>query len=299
MIEQNITLVNEIPLRSEATSEIMYRQNVEAFLRALKILSGEFGIAIPQFNSTAATINEKEESAVNAAEIATDKAEIATNKAAEAVDAKNDILNMQVETGFAGSDVSWDGTTLTVPVGKSTVLTAYTASTLTYTKGTKNITLGALDTGTTRGFFIGQRVRIYGDSTHIMDGVVTMYSEATNQLFVNVDTIIKGAGTSQSVAYITVAGEQGRSILDISRIIGNGSAGTTDVYEISYSDLTTSTFSVHNGADGLFTTLDSFTDVDVSSPILNQVLKWNGSAWVNSTISTGSNHEFNLSTGVY
>jgi hypothetical protein len=33
-------------------------------------------------------------------------------------------------------------------------------------------------------------------------------------------------------------------------------------------------------------TLDSLTDVDVPSPSNDQVLQWNGTAWVNATITT-------------
>lgn len=86
MIEQNITPVDTVPLRSEAADETAYRQSVEAFLVALKKLSEEFDVAIPQFNSTAMTINGKEASAVGAALTATDEAAIATTKAEEALE---------------------------------------------------------------------------------------------------------------------------------------------------------------------------------------------------------------------
>ena len=45
-------------------------------------------------------------------------------------------------------------------------------------------------------------------------------------------------------------GDPGRGIASVSRTSGNGSAGTTDTYTITYTDNTTSTFSVYNGADG-------------------------------------------------
>ena len=38
--------------------------------------------------------------------------------------------------------------------------------------------------------------------------------------------------------------------MSIERTSGNGAAGTVDTYTITYSDSTTSTFSVRNGADG-------------------------------------------------
>lgn len=48
----------------------------------------------------------------------------------------------------------------------------------------------------------------------------------------------------------TVTLPAGRGIVSITRTSGNGAAGTTDVYTISYSDETTSTFTVYNGANG-------------------------------------------------
>ena len=46
-------------------------------------------------------------------------------------------------------------------------------------------------------------------------------------------------------------GDKGTSITSIDRTEGNGAAGTTDVYTITYSDGTTSTFNVYNGEDGI------------------------------------------------
>jgi hypothetical protein len=45
-------------------------------------------------------------------------------------------------------------------------------------------------------------------------------------------------------------GADGRGIVSIIRTDGDGSAGTTDTYTITYTDLTTSTFTVYNGKDG-------------------------------------------------
>lgn len=45
-------------------------------------------------------------------------------------------------------------------------------------------------------------------------------------------------------------GKDGRGIVSIVRTSGNGAAGTTDTYTITYSDNTTSTFNVYNGANG-------------------------------------------------
>lgn len=45
-------------------------------------------------------------------------------------------------------------------------------------------------------------------------------------------------------------GDPGVSITGIARTSGTGAAGTTDTYTIYYSDATTSTFEIYNGADG-------------------------------------------------
>lgn len=46
------------------------------------------------------------------------------------------------------------------------------------------------------------------------------------------------------------SGKDGRGIVSVKRTAGTGAAGTNDTYTITYSDKTTSTFTVHNGADG-------------------------------------------------
>ena len=45
-------------------------------------------------------------------------------------------------------------------------------------------------------------------------------------------------------------GADGRGIISIVRTDGDGTAGTVDTYTITYTDLTTSTFTVYNGKDG-------------------------------------------------
>lgn len=47
-----------------------------------------------------------------------------------------------------------------------------------------------------------------------------------------------------------IKGDDGRGIVSIIRTSGNGAAGSTDTYTITYSDTTTSTFHVYNGKDG-------------------------------------------------
>ena len=50
--------------------------------------------------------------------------------------------------------------------------------------------------------------------------------------------------------FVPISAIQGRGIASIKRTSGDGSAGSTDVYTITYTDDTTSTFEVYNGKDG-------------------------------------------------
>ena len=45
-------------------------------------------------------------------------------------------------------------------------------------------------------------------------------------------------------------GNDGRGVVSIIRTSGTGAAGTNDTYTITYTDGTTTTFTIHNGADG-------------------------------------------------
>jgi hypothetical protein len=55
------------------------------------------------------------------------------------------------------------------------------------------------------------------------------------------DTGVKAAGTN---------GADGKGIKSVARTSGNGAAGTTDTYTITYTDNTTGTFQVRNGSNG-------------------------------------------------
>lgn len=48
-----------------------------------------------------------------------------------------------------------------------------------------------------------------------------------------------------------VKGDQGNSITSVVRTDGNGNPGTIDTYTITFSDLTTTTFQITNGSDGV------------------------------------------------
>lgn len=64
-------------------------------------------------------------------------------------------------------------------------------------------------------------------------------------------TIPPGApGTPGTNGADGVDGDDGRSIASVLRTSGTGAPGSTDTYTITYTDATTSTFRVYNGADG-------------------------------------------------
>lgn len=91
-------------------------------------------------------------------------------------------------------------------------------------------------------------------------------------------------GTSKTFEYDIVDGTNGtngtdgadgRGIVSIVRTAGTGAAGTTDTYTITYTDNTTSTFSVYNGQDGTGTavTVDSELSDTSTNPVQNRVIK--------------------------
>ena len=79
-----------------------------------------------------------------------------------------------------------------------------------------------------------------------------------------------------------IGGVDGRGIVSMVRTNGNGAHGTTDTYTITYSDATTSTFQVYNGADGngagdmLATTYDTNADGKVNSADSADAVPWSG-----------------------
>jgi len=72
---------------------------------------------------------------------------------------------------------------------------------------------------------------------------ITFDDDSTSQF-----TVTNGANGSDGTDGDN--GSNGRGITTIQRTSGTGAAGTTDIYTITYSDSTTSTFNVYNGADG-------------------------------------------------
>lgn len=81
---------------------------------------------------------------------------------------------------------------------------------------------------------------------------------------------------------IGATGATGRGISTVVRTSGTGAPGTTDTYTITYSDATTSTFDVYNGADGsgsgdmLASAYDTNADGKVNSADVADAVAWTG-----------------------
>jgi hypothetical protein len=79
-------------------------------------------------------------------------------------------------------------------------------------------------------------------------------------------TINYANGSSKTVDVMDgEKGEAGRGIASIARTSGNGAAGTTDMYTITYTDGTTSTFGVYNGKNGMNGTSVTVSNVTEST----------------------------------
>ncbi len=83
-----------------------------------------------------------------------------------------------------------------------------------------------------------------------MDTYTITYSDTTTSTFPVYHGKDGAAGAKGETGATGAKGADGRGIVSIVRTSGNGAAGTVDTYTITYSDTTTSTFPVRNGADG-------------------------------------------------
>lgn len=91
-----------------------------------------------------------------------------------------------------------------------------------------------------------------GDITSLSASATTLSAGASATASYNSGTGILYIGVPQGIqGAIGATGAAGRGISSVARTDGNGGAGTTDTYTITYSDATTSAFNVYNGADGL------------------------------------------------
>ena len=119
-----------------------------------------------------------------------------------------------VDGGFVGTEADW----------------------LLYLEATSRIgnAIGNTD-GNTTGNTVGNTIG--NTPAHIWDG--TSLSFSTND------------AKDEFGSSVDLVGPAGNGIVSVIRTAGTGAAGTIDTYTITYSDTTTSTFNVYNGADGL------------------------------------------------
>lgn len=82
------------------------------------------------------------------------------------------------------------------------------------------------------------------------DTYTITYSDTTTSTFPVYNGKDGADGAKGDTGATGAKGADGRGIVSITRTSGNGAAGTVDTYTITYSDTTTSTFPVRNGADG-------------------------------------------------
>jgi hypothetical protein len=107
----------------------------------------------------------------------------------------------------------------------------------------------------TGAYAIGTRVRAAHTSTpaNYVEGLITGLVADTS-ITVNVDAI-GGSGPQSSWTFsvagnVGATGATGNGISSITRTAGNGAAGTTDTFTITYTSGSTTTFSVYNGSNG-------------------------------------------------
>lgn len=137
---------------------------------------------------------------------------------------------------------------------------------------------------------LGSISGVKGDKGDTGTGITSLTGNTVNKdqggrAFV-LDVVLSN-GTSETFEYDIVDGtngtngtngtdgSDGRGIVSIERTAGTGAAGTTDTYTITYTDNTTSTFSVYNGQDGTgaAVTVDSELSDTSTNPVQNKVIK--------------------------
>jgi Major tropism determinant N-terminal domain len=116
---------------------------------------------------------------------------------------------------------------------------------------------GTNGTNGTNGRGIVSITRTAGNgSAGTTDTYTITYTDSTTSTF----TVVNGAnGAPGTNGTNGTNGTDGRGIVSIVRTAGNGAVGTTDTYTITYTDSTTSTFTVVNGA--------AYTDEQVQDAI--------------------------------
>ena len=199
--------------------------------------------------------------------------EIANGHIQQAIDGVqivDDFKNMDVATGLPGSVAVWDTltSTMTIPRGDVGVTGAQGEQGVQGVQGIQGIQgetglqgmqgdigSSAYQVAVANGF-VGTEVEwllsLIGDQgiqgevgPQGIQGVQGLTGDTGPQGIQG----IQGDTGDQGIQGIT--GDTGNGIDNITRTSGTGTAGTTDVYTITYTDATTDTLSVYNGADGL------------------------------------------------
>jgi hypothetical protein len=111
--------------------------------------------------------------------------------------------------------------------------------------------------------------------------VATATTTPAITLTTSITGVLKGNGTAISAA--TSGTDYAPATSGTSILYGNGSGGFSNVTVGSGLTFSTGTLSASGGGN-----LDGLTDVTITSPTTGQVLKYNGTIWVNDTDSTGS-----------
>lgn len=123
---------------------------------------------------------------------------------------------------------------------------------------------------------------------------ITSITKTDTSGLVDTYTITLSNGTT-----INFTVTNGSSIASITK---TGTSGLVDTYTITLTDGTVGgTFMVTNGQDGQASTLSSLTDVDISSPVNRQILRYNGTSqeWENSDAGDLTGYNRTLSEAEY
>ena len=169
-----------------------------------------------------------------------------------------------LEDGETESDIPTDAEVALFPSGEDLhILDGRGIVSITRTTG--NGTSGSTDTytiaysdGTTSSFTVyngkdGAGLKPIGFKGNVSDLPVT--ANPGDAYFVGTaspyDVYVWSGTEWKNIGAINgIKGDDGRGIVSIIRTSGNGAPGSTDTYTITYSDTTTSTFTVYNGKNG-------------------------------------------------
>jgi hypothetical protein len=187
-----------------------------------------------------------------------------------------ELHNVSISSRQNGYVLSWNSTTSLYefvapqsgPQGPAGVGYDYVFS---YTSNTFSNGSKAFDLNKYGAFWPGMRIRIIDGSnfTRYLEGTIEAFYDEGIGVGVTIDSF-NGSGSSNNWIF-TVSGAKGangtngtngidgvdgadgapgKGISSIVRISGNGSAGSTDTYRITYTDATTQTYTVVNGSNG-------------------------------------------------